>query len=111
MASAILALANPIYRGIQAETDFVEKNPNLVGAPGSVKRLKSIGYGFREFGKGFIGAGGIQGTAKLATSKSGGMIGGGLDLGSPMVLGHLPGMAHQREYMRGGSDARRPAYG
>ena len=114
MASALLALANPIYKGFQAETKFIENNPGIAGKPLSAKRFKSIGLGFKAFGEGFSGAGGVEAVAKagkIPSRQSGGMIGGGLGLGSPMVLGHLPGIAHHREHLRGGSDARRPAYG
>ncbi len=75
MASALLALAKPVYEGFKSERKFIKENPDIVGERGSLKRLKSIPYGFKSFGEGFIGAGGAQAVVKgvVGMKKEGGM--------------------------------------
>ena len=75
MASALLALAKPVYEGFKSERKFIKENPDIVGKRLSAKRFKSIPYGFKAFGEGFIGAGGAQavGKAVVGSKKHGGM--------------------------------------
>lgn len=113
MASALLALAKPVYKGFQAETKFIEgAGEDKIGKPLSMKRLKSIPLGFQAFGKGFLEAGGGQAVVKGARSaQHGGMIRphassrgnamvAGVQHGSARVLGDLPHPAMLREAHR-----------
>ena len=137
MASALLALSQPIYAGLKNEQKFIRENPDKVGKAGSLKRLKSIPYAFSSFGEGFIKAGGGERLGKqlVGSKKHGGMnkpcptcpgkmktpavhsaMGGGHILAfqpnfSPQVLGHLPPAALMRERHRAGGDLRRPIMG
>ena len=127
-AKALLSLSQPLYAGFKSEADFIKKNPDIVGRPGSLKRLKSIPYAFSSFGEGFIKAGGGERIGKqlVGMKKEGGMnyglnppvhsaMGGGHILagaaGAGLVLGHLPAAAMIRERMRAGGDLRRPVMG
>ena len=75
MASALLALSQPIYAGLKNEQKFIRENPDKVGKAGSLKRLKSIPYAFSSFGEGFIKAGGGERLGKqlVGSKKHGGM--------------------------------------
>ena len=91
MASALLALANPLYQGFKAEKHFIDTaGVDKIGKAGSLKRLSSIPLGFAAFGKGFIGGGGLQAGAKIA---------GGAQ-GSSRVFGNIPHAAYLREHHR-----------
>ena len=122
MASALLALAKPVYQGIQAEKKFIHDNPGIAGDRFSMKRVKSIPYGFGAFAKGFIGAGGTDRLAGRAQKKRAGgsvlpdqwlginprdqgSIVSGMALGSPKVLGYIPHVGHRRELHRRQHDA------
>ena len=125
MASALLALANPLYQGFKAEKHFIDTaGVDKIGKAGSLKRLSSIPLGFAAFGKGFIGGGGLQAGAKIAggaqRAQEGGEIQGhsgslmirphfssrgnamvsGIQQGSSRVLGNIPHVAYLREHHR-----------
>ena len=115
MASALLALANPVYKGFQAETKFIEgAGEDKIGKPLSMKRIKSIPLGFQAFGKGFLEAGGAAAVKKAGApqkAQHGGMIRphassrgnamvAGVQHGSARVLGDLPHPAMLREAHR-----------
>ena len=133
MASALLALAKPVYQGIQAEKKFIHDNPGIAGDRFSMKRVKSIPYGFGAFAKGFIGGGGTDKLAGMVAKKrAGGVVGpmlrveesrvrgapgpfhgrrdagsivAGMSHGSPQVLGYIPHVGHRRELHRRQHDA------
>ena len=116
MASALLALANPIYQGFKAEKHFIDTaGVDKIGKAGSLKRISTIPLGFQAFGKGFIGAGGLQAGAKIAggtqSAQEGGIIRphfssrgnamvAGVQQGSSRVLGNIPHAAYLREHHR-----------
>ena len=115
MASALLALANPVYQGFKSETKFIEgAGEDKIGKPLSMKRLKSIPLGFQAFGKGFMEAGGVDAVKKAgapqkafnggmirphASSRGNAMVAGSMR-GSARVLGQLPHPALLREAHR-----------
>ena len=107
MASALLALAKPVYQGIQAEKKFIHDNPGIAGDRFSMKRVKSIPYGFGAFAKGFIGGGGTEkeDSRIRAQPRDAGSIVAGMSHGSPQVLGYIPHVGHRRELHRRRHDA------
>jgi len=132
MAATLLALSQPIYKGVQAQRSFIKEHPEIAGKPLSMKRIKSIPYGFKAFGEGFIGGGGGERMGAMAFKgvlgkKKGGMVddgkhysmpsamGGGHILagmaGAGLVLGHLPAVALARERLRANGALKRDTLG
>jgi len=80
MAAALLALAKPVYAGIDSTKRWMTKHPEEVGEAFSAQRIKSIPLGFGQFAKGFIGGGGTDRLAGMVGKKrDGGIIHTGAD--------------------------------
>jgi hypothetical protein len=105
MASALLALAAPVIKGLRHEHEVMKRDPET-------RTGTRILHGFKAFGEGFIGSGGVQAVGGAVASKqSGGLLGGyggtGTIVGNnASVLGGLPGAAFSRELRRATHDAR-----
>jgi|TARA_R110002020_G_scaffold104535_6_gene244475 hypothetical protein len=107
MASALLALANPVYQGLKHEREVMKRDPET-------RTGSRILHGFKAFGEGFIGGGGAQAVGgAIASKREGGRVsmagvgGTGVIVGNnASVLGGLPGVAFRREAFRASHDAR-----
>ena len=110
MASALLALAQPVYQGLQHERAIMSRDPET-------NTGSRILHGFKAFGEGFIGGGGAQAVGgAIASKREGGRVsmagysgqgGTGVIVGNnASVLGGLPGVAFRREAFRASHDAR-----
>ena len=71
MASALLALANPLYQGFKAEKHFIDTaGVDKIGKAGSLKRLSTIPLGWWSSSRGENSRRSTEGTGRRGNSRS-----------------------------------------